>query len=361
MFRRVASAAAAACLVLSSPAMAQTQIPSDAEIQVLLDEAVSSGRTKGVALGILRPDGSRRLLSAGIAGAKIGAVTPEHVFEIGSITKTFTGVLLAEAVRRGEVALEDPVAKHLPAGTRVPTRGGKEITLLDLATHRSGLPRMPAEWTAPDPENPYASYRPEDVLQFLATHELAHDIGTQRYSNYGAGLLGLALVRAAGAKDYKTLVKTRILQPLKLRDTSFQRPERGMSVGHAKGGEPVPYWDVDGLAGAGGLNSTVGDLLTYLDAHAGPARSDLERSMRAAQLPQRDIGKGVWKIGMLWQMRERNGRWIVSHGGGTGGYGAFVAFDPQSGAAVAALGNTDDFDGDFVLEILDPPLSKKGE
>ncbi len=118
----------------------------------------------------------------------------ETVFEIGSITKEFTSLLLTDMARRGEVALTDPVSKYLPEGVTVPERNNRKIALADLSTHSSGLPRMPSNFNPKDEANPYADYSVQQLYDFLSGYRLTRDIGTQyEYSNLGAGLLGHAL------------------------------------------------------------------------------------------------------------------------------------------------------------------------
>ena len=110
------------------------------------------------------------------------------VFEIGSISKVFTALVLADMVRKGELALEDPVAKYLPDTVKVPARNGRQITLLDLATQSSGLPRMPTNFTPKDPANPYADYTIRQLYDFLSGYQLPRDPG-ERYEYSNLGLL----------------------------------------------------------------------------------------------------------------------------------------------------------------------------
>src|SRR5204862_268966 len=110
------------------------------------------------------------------------------LFEIGSMTKTFTATNLADMVARGEVRLDDPVAKYLPDSAHVPSRNGKQITLVDLAIQSSGLPRLPSNLAPRDPGNPYADYSVQQLYAFLAAYQLTRDIGaTSEYSNLGVG------------------------------------------------------------------------------------------------------------------------------------------------------------------------------
>ena len=168
-----------------------SSLASDSEIQKILAERVDAYRQSvGVVVGVIEPSG-RRIVTYGRTSAN--ATTPlngDTLFEIGSMTKVFTLLLLAEAVQRGEVALTDPISKYLPASVKVPERG-RAITLQDLSTHSSGLPRMPGNMKPRDPENPFADYSVDQLYQFLSTYELTRDVGaTYEYSNLGAGLLG---------------------------------------------------------------------------------------------------------------------------------------------------------------------------
>jgi CubicO group peptidase (beta-lactamase class C family) len=183
---------------------------------------------------------------------------PERVvFEIGSVTKAFTALLLAIAVQRGEAMLDDPVSDHLPDGSRVPRRRDAEITLLHLATHASGLPRLPPGlfWHAlRHRDDPYARLTPAELLAALESTRLRRAPGDRfRYSNFGAGVLGLALAHTSRV-DYETLVRDRITRPLGMTDTVItldpQQRSR-LAPGTRRGGRPAGLWTMPGLAGAG--------------------------------------------------------------------------------------------------------------
>ncbi|WP_431469219.1 serine hydrolase [Sphingosinithalassobacter sp. LHW66-3] len=328
-------------------APAQRLFPADSEVQAVLDSLVAQGRVKGIAVGLIEPDGSRRTLFAGDTGANARPVSADTVFELGSLNKTFTGTLLADAVRRGEVSLDDPVAKYLPSQVRVPSRNGREITLLDLATHSSGLPRIPTGYAPPDPADPYAAFGEAELYAFLSGYTLEREIGaTPEYSNLGMGLLGHALARAAGAETYADLVRARILEPLGMERTAF--PRRGeadlaLATGHDADGVPVPHWHVATLGGAGGLNAPLGDMLAYLEAQLGPPTRPIEGAMREAHQPRRPLEDAGWQIGLGWQVRDRDGHRLVSHGGGTAGFSTMLGFDPESGAGAVILANSAEF------------------
>jgi serine-type D-Ala-D-Ala carboxypeptidase/endopeptidase len=294
-------------------------------------------------------------------------VAGDSLFEIGSITKTFTTTLLSDMVERCEVRLNDPIAMYLPASVRAPTRNGKEITLLHLATHTSGLPRDPDNlepfwWKVcvfcADDTRIVASYSMEKMYAFLSGHTLQRDIEAQSsYSSYGMVLLGQMLARRAGM-DFGTLVRTRITGPLDMHDTVITvSPEQQarLASGYTASGRRVTNWDRSkAYAPSGGLKSTVNDLFTYIRANLGATRSPLLPAMRRAQRPQYSTGNAAWGVGLGWQiLRGLDGN-ILLHDGATSGYVSFIAFDPKRRAGVVVLSNSYNDITDIGMHLLDP-------
>lgn len=267
----------------------------------------------------------------------------DSIFEIGSITKTFTALVLASMVDRGEVALSDPVSKFglvVPEGVR-----SREITLLDLATHTARLPGVPRDlrWKAlRDSSNPYADYDYARLDAALMGLRKRSRIGEKsRYSNFGFAVLGRALEKAAGV-SYEELVQVRVCEPLNLRDTfSDPTPDqvRRYLPGHKKKGSPVPHWDLASFGPAGALKSTIDDMLTYLEDHLEPEGQPLGAALREVQTSHFAMKKGRLEIGLAWMLVMRRGNTIVWHNGGTGGFSSFVGFDPRARVGVAALAN----------------------
>lgn len=189
-------------------------------IQALLTERIEQGRESlGYVCGI-EDTGSPRLISVGQSDAENGRpLDGDSVFEIGSITKVFTALLVADMTLRGEVALTDPVAEYLPPKGRPRAFDGKDITLLDLATYTSGLPLMPGSFKPADPANPYADYSAAQLYEFVSGFAPLYYPGSHyEYANVGFGLLGHALALPA-AHSYEELVVSRICAPLGLNDT----------------------------------------------------------------------------------------------------------------------------------------------
>lgn len=331
-------------LAFVAPVSARAQhFPADEDLRLILRYLVEDGETPGIVLGVLEADGSTRILSYGSGGSDTRPLGPRSVFDIGSLNKTFTAALLADMVARGEVALQDPVASYLPDSVGIPSLEGREITLLDLATHTSGLPRMPDNYRPPDMWNPYADYSVETLYSFLSGHRLRRRPGAEyEYSNLGYGLLGHALARAAGM-TYRDLLRERVLTPLGMDQTEYGiEGELGqwMVWGH-RYGEAVPYWQTtEAIEGAGGLRSSAEDMLTYLKANVGPPATALERAMRVAHEVRGIRGESGPEYGFSWTVQTAQGSPpIVMHGGATGGFTARLAFIQEEGIGIVWMAN----------------------
>jgi CubicO group peptidase (beta-lactamase class C family) len=245
-------------------------------------------------------------------------------------------------VRRGEVALEDPIAKYLPKGVQAPIRGENPIRLVDLATHRSGLPRMPDNLVPASPLNPYADYLREHLFHFVGNHELRREVGEKyEYSNLGFGLLGTLLARRADT-TYAELIETRITKPLGMKDTGVvltAAMKRRLAPGH-RGVLKTANWDFQTLAGAGALRSTAHDMLTFLEANLGLTETPLRQALELARQRRESAGSDAMSIGLGWHLRSANGKSIVWHNGGTGGYRSFTGFDPEEKRGIVILTNS---------------------
>jgi CubicO group peptidase (beta-lactamase class C family) len=290
---------------------------------------------------VIEPQG-RRIIAYGNSGSGDSrSLDGDTVFEIGSITKVFTSLLLADMAKRGEVELTAPVAKYLPREVRIPGRRQSQITLVDLATHTSGLPRMPSNVASGDPFNPYADYSVSHLYDFLSRYDLPRDIGsTFEYSNIGAALLGHALAQRAGV-DYGLLVEQRIARPLRMDSTRVEltaEMKKRLAAGHAYGLEPTPNWDLGALGAAGALHSTANDLLTFLEADLGYMETPLAAAMDAMLETRRDSGRG--KVALAWFVDTYDDIEIVSHSGVTGGYRSFIGYDPKARIGVVVLSNS---------------------
>ena len=328
----------------------QSAVPSDSEIRSILVQRIDAmHRSVGIVVGVIGPEGRRVIGYGHLDKGDARRVDGDTIFEIGSATKVFTSLLLADMVQRGEVSLSDPVAKYLPPTVKVPERNGKQITLVDLATHTSGLPRLPANLAPKDPHNPYADYSVEHLYQFLSSYQLTRDIGSHyEYSNLGAGLLGVALARRAGT-DYAHLVRSRICIPLGMnstRATLTPDMKARLAVGHSGALEPVANWDFGpAMAGAGALRSSANDLLAILAASLGYTKTPLAPAMAAMLNVRRPTGVQDLEIALGWHVFTAHAKLIVWHNGGTGGYRSFIGFDPERRVGVVVLSNAETPEG----------------
>ncbi|PST83444.1 hypothetical protein C7T94_12840 [Pedobacter yulinensis] len=265
--------------------------------------------------------------------------TGTTVFEIGSITKTFTGAALAAALNAGKLNLDDDIRKFLPGSYPDLHRQGRAVRIRDLATHRSGLPRMPADFeTQPgySADDPYRSYSREALLGYLRLVKPDTVPGTREvYSNLGIAVLGLVLERAVKAPVAEQ-ISAKILQPLEMQHTSFapKAAEATLARGYSgQTGKAAGYWTMNVFDPAGGLKSTLPDMLNYL-------RANMERKepvLRTAQLAV--AGSGPRKSGLCWVLDGDDG--LVWHNGGTAGFRSFLGFNPSKATGIVVLSNSD--------------------
>ena len=283
-------------------------------------------------------------------------VNENTVYEIGSVTKVFTGTLLAEAVKRGEVKLDDPISKYLPETVKTPKFGGREITLLDLTTHSSALPRLPANLKPKNPLNPYADYTAGQMYEFLGEVKLDGEIGSKiDYSNLGVGLLGHILALRANM-SYEDLVKQRILEPLGMNDTAVTfspAMKSRLAVGYDSEGKQISNWDFQALAGAGALRSTAADMAKFLSANLGFSKTKLTDSLTEAQKVRRSADDSPLKVGFNWITTKPGEKEIIWHNGGTGGYRSFAGIEKESKKGVFVVTNGFDSVDDIGFHILD--------
>jgi len=287
----------------------------------------------GATVGVWK-HGARRVFAYGTA-------KPDSIFQIASIGKTFTALALAQLVIQGKAGLDEPVRELLPPGT-VAQHEGLDITLLDLATHRSGLPSIPANAHSTDPQNPLAGYNTADLYAFMKYWGAYRSpYATFSYSNLGFGLLGQALANRAGV-SYAELLRG-ITEPLGMGDTvvnlSAEQKTR-LILGYSQLHSPVGLMDLGALEGAGSIYSTAGDMVAYLAANlhpktvasAGtlPAALAASHQLRAAALP--DL-----KIALAWMYDTKTG--VYLHSGVARGHTSYAFFDPPGDDAAVVLLN----------------------
>ncbi len=278
-----------------------------------------------------------------VVGMGDAASSPEPgsmAWEIGSITKVFTGLLLAEMVTRGEVGLDDPLGRYVPTdvAARLPAEEDQP-TLRMLASHTAGLPRIPRQWLSRlrKSDDPYAVLSEDDVFEAIGSHTVRPAKTRFSYSNFGAGLLGHLLGRAVG-QTYEDLVARRIIQPLGLASTGFAEIDVFQGV---RRGKPTPAWTFGALAGAGAIRSTAHDMLTFADAYLQAPDGPLGEAFLVSEQPVVRSRSGGVALGWLLLRRAKDPDGTVRwQNGGTFGGSSFLVVDRPRQSAVVSFGNT---------------------
>jgi CubicO group peptidase (beta-lactamase class C family) len=326
----------AAAVTLALPPTAQAD--RGPEIKRLMQPVIDAGVVPGSVVGIYENGKPAVFAFGGLSAESPSAPSGSTVYEIGSISKVFTGILLADAVERGVVKLDDPLSKWLPEGVRAPERDGKEILLWHLSTHTSGLPRIPGNMDAHS-DDPYRAYGTKELWEFIGSVRPVTEPGTTyAYSNLGAGLLGTLLAEASNA-TYETLLRERVALPLGMTDTTVKltRKQKERLAPPHSGGRRVSHWEFNSLVGCGGIRSTVDDMLKLVEATLsqgddGPHRAITRSTKRRFTLPNAPAGMGLgWHIA-----QDGSTLW---HNGQTGGYHSAMFVDALRGTGVVVLSN----------------------
>jgi len=318
-------------------------------------------RATGVVVGIVETGQTPIVIAYGPTDTpRARRLDGDSVFEIASLTKVFTALLLTNAVMRHEVTLDQPIVALLPKAVRLPSFAGRPITLTDLATHGSGLPLRPGNLhVKADTPNKYAEYTIQQLYGGLADMKLTRAPGTQfEYSNLGFAILGQALANRAHV-SYDTLLRARITGPLGLSDTrmGIDAAAKGrLAQGHDVDLRPIGSTDDGALNPAGGLKSTVNDLLRFLSVFIGRADSALTPAARMMLTVDRPGDDAQTRMALGWRrVMGKSGVYYWSNGSGDGSR-AFMGFNPSLHVAIVALANASSADGvdDIARHVLDP-------
>lgn len=345
-------------VIITAATVLRAAPPADIESQLSQAQA---GQPGGIAVAWVDAAGARFLQTGRFAADDARPITPDTQFEVGSVTKVFTSLLLAESERAGKVRRDDPAAKYLlPAGDPDQDKLAK-ITLLSLATHSSGLPRLPSNMTTASAANPYASFDRAALIEALRRDGAVAPAGrVTAYSNFGVAVLGEALGAAWGT-SYAEALAAQVLQPLGLKATTLGLTGTSiptdLAPGHA-GGTRVENWTFLACAPTGALRSSARELARFLATALGDADTPLRPAFMAAMQPQRNSTElASTRIGLGWFISGTAGRPVFWHNGATAGYHAFVGFCPATGQGVAVLtNNANNIDGlGFALLGAKPP------
>lgn len=345
-------------IMSAAPAAPPASSLLPARVERAIHERIADGEYPAMVVAVIDDDRSHVYAFGKLDDGR--APDGDTIFQIGSVTKTFTATLLAEAVEKGKLKLDTPVAKLLPS-FQFPSRNGKAITLGELAMQVSGLPRLPSNMHPANPHDPYVDYGAAKLEDFLATCKLPRDPGASyEYSNLGFGLLGYALAQHAGT-SYAGLLQKRIFKPLGMTSSSATSSEplnARWAMGHDLGGQSQAPWHLGVLAGAGAINSTGADMLRYLAANMERGDSALQVATRLAHRPRREIGRNE-RIGLAWMTRHDKDGDVVWHNGMTGGYASFMGFTADGRKGTVILTNiaasVDDLG--FATLLADAPLA----
>jgi CubicO group peptidase (beta-lactamase class C family) len=295
-------------------------------------DGLSVGYIEGEHYGIVH------LGSSSPAGKKADNLT---LYEIGSVSKVFTGLLLADAVVRGEIDLHAAANVANPAGIQLPSRDGRSIEWVDLSTHRAGLPRLPGNLLAADSTNPYRDYNSKQAAAFLNPYQLPRQPGnSQEYSNLGVSVLGYLVARNAG-KPYEQLLRERIAEPLRMTDCTVSlssEQKKRLATPHDRFGSATSLWTFADLPGAGGIHATMRDMMRFAKAQLTPPTGKLGDAIELAWKQHTKADASGPGMGLGWMVAgDGQTRW---HNGQTGGSHSALFINRELNCAVVVLCNT---------------------
>ena len=346
---------------LSAITNAQTNLADD-QIRQLIKEQAEQKNIPSIVVGIIDENGKRVICYGKPNKDQDIQADGNTLYEIGSITKVFTSLVLEDMAEHDELDVNDPISKYLPPNVKTPAKDGKEITLLDLSSQISGLPRMPNNFAPKDFSNPFADYTPEKLYAFLSSYKMTRVIGEKyEYSNVGVGLLGHILTLIENT-DYETIVLKHICEPLNMKSTVVNittELKTRLATGYNQAGSPVKNWDFSALAGAGALKSSVNDMLIFLEANMGLVKTKLLPAMKKIQQPRHDTGVPDLEIAMGWHIWNKFNKQIIWHNGGTYGYRTFIGFDKENKKGVVVLSNSAAGVDDIGLHLLESKFEIK--
>jgi len=266
----------------------------------------------------------------------------DTIYEIGSVTKVFTAILLADAVKnRSGFELDQTIGQYIPGLQESNPDVASHVTLKQLSQHMSGLPRMPDNIVPADPNNPFAGYDRKLLHKFLETVKLTNPPDKKNeYSNLAVGLLG-DILASESITDYQTLVQQRIFDPLKMTESGVSLSEsssRRLAPPHNSALVEDQAWDFDALAGAGSIRSTANDMLRFIQANLKPEDSEIGKAINLAWEKSLPAGKDHFAMGLGWMIAgDGSTRW---HNGQTGGYHSVVFLNRDLDAGLVLLSNT---------------------
>ena len=329
-----------------------------AQVKSFIFDQIVNKSNAAIVIGFVDPDGTKIFSFGNMSTAHNIPVNQNTFFNIGSITKTFTTLLLADMVKQGIVNLNDPVEKFLPPSVKVPQFNGKKITLEDLADHTSGLPEWPSNvWLNDTVGDINPNYNVTQLYQALSDTKLTREPGAQvQYSSFGIGLLGHILSLESDGISYEELVKDRILDVLGMNDTkialSQNETNNRFSVGHLGGKEIITPRIPTILTDSGAFRSTAPDMLKYVSSNLGLIHTKLDDAMQLGHLIRHSsiianpMNYSEYR-GLGWRVLTNFGTETITHTGAINGWNAFAGFIPTKQVGVIAMCSCDSIDADM--------------
>jgi serine-type D-Ala-D-Ala carboxypeptidase/endopeptidase len=352
------------------------------KLKETIQSLVDNNKTNAaIVVGLVDPNGTQFYSYGNMSNANPITVDKDTIFAIGSITKVFTTILLADMVNRGLVNLDDPIQQYLPTSIKVPTFKGQKITLENLATHTSGLSEFPSSHcvsnfngTDDDEDSIQArvffiecdkNYTFDQLYQDLSNTTLIREPGLKfEYSTFGISLLGHILALKSGM-PYDRLLEERILNVLGMNNTSIilsDVQKSRLAIGHLNGQE-LPFWNASRpIAPAGGLHSSVADMLKFASANLGLIDTKINDAMKESHIIIHDssLGKAFSNdytayVSLGWIIATDFGTQIVEHNGETAdGYNSFIALNPSKERGIVIIASASSIDIDVANIVFGP-------
>jgi CubicO group peptidase (beta-lactamase class C family) len=336
-------------ILFSNCATQEKNIELPKELVESIEKRIDFGLNGAIAIGLIDSSGTY-YYNFGTRNLNGDKVTEHSIFEIGSITKTFTAALLANEYLKGNLKIDDLVSDMLPDSIKTSVFGNKRITLGHLSDHISGLPGWPSNMKPANQNNPFADYSELQLYEFITSFSPKSEVGeTFEYSNLGVGLLGHILSLHA-EKSYEALMIQTICNPLEMSETKTIMDNvmnENLAIGKDEFGRYTNNWDFMTLEGAGAIKSSTADMIKYISAQLGIIKTDLNESFELCQQKRHSIypvkeGELPSSMGLGWIISPMPKGDVFWHTGGTGGYRTYAAFNKQTGKGVVVLASGSD-------------------
>lgn len=333
------------------PSIGDDKFQHEKKIESLVEPYLTHKKVNAVSIGIISNGKTWKRSYGSLTSDKEQAADEKTIYEIGSISKVFTSILLADAIESGTIKLDDPISSVMKELSKTNPSVGDSITVRHLSHHLSGLPVMPPNYTPKEPTNPFKEYDREKLSEYLLSAKPARkpDEGYE-YSNLAVGLLGDLLSQQAGV-SYEELLRVKITEPLGMSDTVIKLSKEQatrFAPPHNSALLPDHAWDFDALAGCGAIRSTVDDMLLFAQASMNPPKGEIGKALELAWKQHKPALKGNHAMGLGWMIAgDGSTRW---HNGQTGGYHSMILVSRDLKCATVMLCNTAEIKLDVLAE-----------